>query len=249
MQDQKLSKRPARKPKIAPRMPARERGVQRFEQLLDATDALLAERHVDDIGLYAIAEKAGVPPASVYHFFPTTEAAFHALAQRYLRGFMKLFAQPVESSALSNWLTLMARDQALSVGYYDDHPAAMKLFLGRYGGEETRRADIEFNRRSGRGIWLRLDAAFQMPDFEGAADKLTNMLFIQDALWAAGYAADGSVTPGCIEEARRACHAYLRLYFPEHIPLRPEVAAMVAEGGMIDLNEVMQRRARQDSPS
>jgi AcrR family transcriptional regulator len=228
-------------------MPARERGIQRFSRLLDATDELLGEYHVDDIGLYGIAERAGVPPASVYHFFPTVEAAFHALAQRYLQGFMELFAEPVESSAFSNWLDLMARDQRLSVSYFSAHPAAMKLFLGRYGGEETRKADIEFNRRAGKGLWYRLNAAFQMPNIEGAAEKFTNMLFIQDALWSAGYAASGAVSAECLEESRRACHAYLRLYFPQQIVLRPEVVAMVAQGGTIDLENLTQMRAKQPS--
>lgn len=224
-------------------MPARERGIQRFSQLLDATDALLAERHVDDIGLYGIAEKAGVPPASVYHFFPTIEAAFHALAQRYLQGFMELFSEPVEPSAFSSWLDLMARDQRLSVTYFSDHPAAMKLFLGRYGGEETRKAEIEFNRRAGKGLWLRLKSVFNMPELAGAEVKLTNMLFIQDALWSAGYAADGIVTAECLEESRRACQAYLRLYFPEHISLRPDVAALVAQGGKIDIEGLRKLRS------
>jgi hypothetical protein len=174
--------------------------------------------------------------------FPTTEAAFHALAQRYLRGFMELFAQPVEASAFTSWLDLMARDQRLSLDYFAAHPAAMKLFLGRYGGEETRKADIAFNRASGKGLFRRLSAAYQMPDFEGAAAKFTNMLFIQDAMWSADYAQHGMVTPECLEETRRACQAYLRLYFPEHIPLRPEIAQMVAGGDAIDLDALVRRK-------
>lgn len=220
------------------RLPARERGVQRFSMLLDATDALLDERHVDDIGVYAIAEKAGVPPASVYHFFPNIESAYFALAKRYLDSFLDLFAQPVEPEAFASWLTLMARDQQVSVDFFNAHPAAMKLFLGRYGGEETRKADIQFNRDSGLGLWRRLRAAFEMPVVQEAERKFTNMLYIQDSLWAASYAEHGCITSAYAEEARRACKAYLRLYFPEHIALKKTVATAVAK----DMPVVLIRR-------
>ena len=55
----------------------------RFQKLLDAADSLLAEQHVEQIGLYQIAEQAAVPTASVYHFFPNKEAALLALAERH----------------------------------------------------------------------------------------------------------------------------------------------------------------------
>ncbi len=54
----------------------------------------------DDIGLYQIAEEAGVPPASTYHFFPTKDAAFLALAQRYLDGFVAASAEPIDAVEL-----------------------------------------------------------------------------------------------------------------------------------------------------
>lgn len=224
---------PVRKAKAAPRLPARARGIHRYGLLLDATDALLAECHVDDIGLYAIAERASVPPASVYHFFPTIDAAFYALAQRYLQAFLELFAQPVEPEAFSSWLGLLARDQKMSADFFNQHPAAMKLFLGRYGGEETRKADLDFNRASGLGIWKRLRFAFQMPMIADPARKFTNMLSMQDALWASSFAEFQYITDEYVEEAHRVRDAYLRLYFPEVIKLRPDIAAHVAAGDMI----------------
>ncbi len=225
-----------RKARGVARQPARERGVQRFSQLLDATDALLSERHADDIGLYAIADKAGIPPASVYHFFPTVEAAFLALTRRYLDGFVELFNQPVEPQAFASWHGFVARDQQLSIDFYNAHPAAMKLFLGRYGGEETRKADIAFNREAGVGLWRRLQFAFEVPQVPGAPGKFTNMLFIQDALWAASYAESGCISPDYAQESHRAGQAYLRLYLPEHMSLRPEIAADVAAGASISFS-------------
>ena len=71
-----------RQPKrIVARRPQRKPGQVRFRKLLDALDELLATSNVQDIGLYQIAAKAKVPNASVYHFFPSTEAALLAARQ------------------------------------------------------------------------------------------------------------------------------------------------------------------------
>ncbi|OYW87702.1 MAG: hypothetical protein B7Z22_03915 [Hyphomonas sp. 32-62-5] len=59
---------------------------------------LLADHSPDEIGLYQIADQANVPPGSVYHFFPTKEAAFLALANRYLSGFEALTRKPIAPS-------------------------------------------------------------------------------------------------------------------------------------------------------
>ena len=57
----------------------------------------------DEIGPYQIAERAGVPPASVYQFFPTKEAAYQALAERYLDGLLEVHAQTIEARLIQTW--------------------------------------------------------------------------------------------------------------------------------------------------
>ena len=233
---EKTARRSSARASGRPRAPARERGIQRFAQLLDATDALLTEHHADEVGLYQIAERAGVPPASVYHFFPTKEAAFLALTRRYLDGFEQIFLEPVEAEAFGSWLTLMDRDRRRSAEYFNAHPPAMKLLLGRYGGQDTRRADLEFNKQAGAGLYSRLRAAFVMPKVRFAAEKFRITLEIQDAIWAISYAEHDKITEEYQQEASRAARAYLRLYFPEHIDLREEHQHRVAHGLPINLS-------------
>ena len=71
------------KERTVARLPTRRAGHVRFKKLLEATDSLVAEMSIQDIGLYQIAERAQVPTASVYHFFPTKEAALLALAAEH----------------------------------------------------------------------------------------------------------------------------------------------------------------------
>jgi AcrR family transcriptional regulator len=206
--------------RTSPRAPSRGRGLLRFAALVDATETLLADRSPDDVGLYQIAEQAGVPPASVYHFFPTKEAAFLALAQRYLEGFRALHLAPVDAAALHSWQDLMAIDQRRAMDFHNAHPPAMKLFYGGYGGLETRQADIHFVEQTAGWMYRRFDAAFHMPFLREPARKFHISLAILDSIWAISYLRHGRITEDYYAEALDACVAYCRLFLPAETPLR-----------------------------
>lgn len=218
---------------VRPRAPRRGRGVVRYVALVDATEALLQENSTDDVGLYQIAERASVPPASVYHFFPTKEAAFLAVAQRYLEGFGQLGRKPIPASALDNWQTLMAWDHREAVAYYNAHPPALKLFLGGYGGVETRQADREYNEKAAKTLYNRFNRFFHMPFLRDADTKFHITLEILDAVWRISYLRSGVITEPFYEEALAACTAYCRLFLPERTELREEYRDAVGRGESI----------------
>jgi AcrR family transcriptional regulator len=210
--------------------------VLRFEVLVDSVETLLTDQSTDDVGLYQIAEHAGVPPASVYHFFPTKEAAFLALARRYLKGFSELTRRPVDPAALYSWQGLLAWDHALAAAYYAEHPPAMKLFLGGFGGMETRQADIEYNARAARNIYRRMNTAFHMPFLRDSEKKFHVNMEIADAIWSLSYVKHSAVTEEYREEALNACVAYCRLFLPERTELRDEHVQAIARGEPIVLH-------------
>lgn len=230
------AKRSGGRSRTDPRPPQRGRGVLRYDALLDATDELLQTQSTDDVGLYQIAERAGVPPASAYHFFPTKDAAFLGLAQRYLRGFTDLTRRPVPAHALAGWQALLRWDLDQGLAYYHAHPAALKLLLGGYGGMATRQANNAYNRRIGGSTYHRLDAAFHMPPLRDAAAVFHVNIEITDAIWTLSYLEHGRITEALAEEAHRASVAYCRLYLPEHVELRAEHAATLAAGAEVVLH-------------
>lgn len=76
---------PDRTASRAPRQrvtPVQERSRQRIDAILDATAGLLAGQGTEGVSMLAIAEAAGIPPATVYHYFENRLAVFAALARR-----------------------------------------------------------------------------------------------------------------------------------------------------------------------
>lgn len=64
--------------------PVQARSRLKIDAILDATADLLQHHGVDAATILAIAAKAGVPPATVYHYFENRLAIFAALAKRIM---------------------------------------------------------------------------------------------------------------------------------------------------------------------
>lgn len=230
----KLAKRQTR---ASPRAPSRGRGVIRYEGLLDSLEALLVDHDLEEIGLYQIAEHAKVPHASVYHFFPTKEAAFMALVQRYVS---EIRAQqkhrPVPPEALRSWQDFLAQELREAIYFFRVTPQAMKLFLGRFGGMETWRAEMAQNTSAAQLLFRRLNSAFHLPYIRDVETKLLTFIEVIDAVLGISYVRDGEITDETVEEAHRASVAYCRLFLPEQMELREDVAARLARGEPVILD-------------
>jgi AcrR family transcriptional regulator len=218
------------------RRPSRGRGVVRYQALLEATEALLMEADPDVIGLYQIAEKAGVPPASVYHFFPTKEAAYQALAERYLDGLVRMHSEPIEAARIKSWQDLSAIDMRRAMDYYNARPPMLKILYGGYGGVGARDIDIVTNEKLAKASYRRLNQIFHVPHFPGEEVKAQIALGILDAIWTISVRLHGRITEAYYEEALSACTAYRRLYMPEFLAPRELLTETTARGGTLSLS-------------
>lgn len=204
-----------RKRRSSPRTPSHERAIERYETLLDSVDALLRTHDPDDIGLYQIAEHAEVPNASIYHFFPTKDAAFLGLVQRYLKGFAQLKNAPVPAEYLYSWQGVIDWDLKRSVKFYHEHTPAMKLFLGQYGGIETSRAEAVYHEKMASQAYRRLEQYFEMPKLRDPAKLFYISTEIVDAVLSISYLKFGMIKEEYRLDAFRAAVAYCRLVLPE----------------------------------
>lgn len=228
---------PAKKePKAQLRKPTRGRGIARYEALLEATEALLQDANPDEIGLYQIAEKAGVPPASVYHFFRTKEAAYQALAERYLEGLLELHSQPIEARKLKTWQDLVAIDMRRAMDFYNARPAMLKILYGGYGGVEARNIDILVTDQMAASAAARLNRVFHVPFFRNDTKKNQVSLALLDAIWTVSVRLHGKITEEYYEEGYRVIVMYRRLFLPEFLEPREYLMKAAAEGGTVTLS-------------
>jgi AcrR family transcriptional regulator len=207
-----------------PRRPLQERSRQRVEKLLDATDKLLASHEASEVGLYDIARVAKVPPASVYHFFPTKEAAFVALAERYLQRLYKAVREtPLDRKRIRHWSDVFILGSHRILNFYNRNPVLLKLFFGGALSPEIRRRDDEYLRGLSEGGYDWLNRYFCMPYLPDAEMKFSVIWSIYDGVTLTSYQRHGGVTEAYHEEMLRAVIAYCRTFLPDVLPLRPPV--------------------------
>jgi AcrR family transcriptional regulator len=187
------------------------RGVERVQAILDAAETLLAEQGYAAATLKAIGEQAGIPTASLYHYFADRGQVDAELVRRHVRALDERFAaalnQP-EVRTLGDGVNAMI-DPLLN--YFREHPSFVQLwFAGRSStlselahafdeswAEQLWRFLIERNLIRADTPKLVVQLAFE------AGDRLFDVAFQRSPK-----GGDDTV----IDEARRLLTAYLQTY-------------------------------------
>jgi AcrR family transcriptional regulator len=203
------------------KVPQRQaRGRVRIEVILEAADRVVARKASTAVSLQEVAQEAGLPVASVYHYFATPQALLIALAQRYLLALEELAAQKLVHEGLKHWADI-ARFHALqAIDFYNAHPVAMRLLFGPESGGAIRAADQESALRVGRIYCRKLAQHFAVEAGPALEQAFAIAVTISDAVWSLSFARHGCIEAGMAEEAMRARLAYLRLYVGELVAKR-----------------------------
>ncbi len=72
------------------------RSRERVDQLLDAAEALVTAHGFDGLKMRELARSAGLPIASIYHYFPSNIAVLRALAEKHLLELQTVIAASME---------------------------------------------------------------------------------------------------------------------------------------------------------
>lgn len=90
-----------------PRVPVQDRSKARVQKILDATESIVIESGWGAASSHAIAKRAGVPPAGVYHFFPDRYMIYDALVQRYTAKFNEEFENKLAAASIAGWADII----------------------------------------------------------------------------------------------------------------------------------------------
>jgi AcrR family transcriptional regulator len=188
-----------------------------MEALLDAAEELLAEQGYEAASLKAIGQRAGIPVASVYHYFADRSQVEAELVQRHIAVVGERLAPALGGPAQDHPgpTTIRAALDAVIdpiLAYFRESPSFIELWLvGRSAtlSDLARAFDVSEAERLGRFLRERGLIAEDTPPlalelcFE-VGDRLFDVAFRQ------GRAGDDAV----IGEMRRLLTAYLESYAP-----------------------------------
>jgi AcrR family transcriptional regulator len=200
------------------RRPRQARGQEKFNKILDAADALVAEKGTaDNLSLYDIAEKADVAVGSVYHFFPSNHAVLVALIERYDLQFEALVEDTMDASSITEWRDVLWQQTERSRKYINETPGALIMILGSGQTWATRLADAEGDIAIAASMVAAIQRFYTLPVSPEPQQLVFNAIRILEALWATSYLRDGIVTDEYARETHKAMCAYLALYWPPYL--------------------------------
>lgn len=202
-----------------PRKP-RASSQARIDAILVAARALLAEQGVGGLSVYSVAERAQIPPSSVYHFFAGVPALLQALTAEVHAAFRACLAEPIASEDLRTWRDLSRIVEARMLAIYAEDAAARQLILTQHGLAELVQADRQHDLELGRLMQALFDRHFVLPALPTEIEVFALAMELGDRVYARSMQQHGNITPRLAEEGRRVFDAYLGLYLPEFLPRR-----------------------------
>jgi AcrR family transcriptional regulator len=207
-----------------PRKP-RARSQARIDSILDAARELLAAQGVASLSIYSVAERAQIPPSSVYHFFASVPAMLEALTADVHAAFRASLQAPVDHDALHSWRDLSRIVEMRMLKIYNDDAAARQLILAQHGLTEVNQADRQHDIELGHLMFEVFDRHFQLPPLPNDVDVFALAMELGDRVYARSMQLHEQITPRMAEEGMRVFDAYMGLYLPPFLLKRglPEI--------------------------
>ncbi|MBX8557321.1 TetR/AcrR family transcriptional regulator [Pseudomonas cichorii] len=204
-----------------PRKP-RARSQARIDSILDAARTLLATEGVASLSIYSVAERAEIPPSSVYHFFASVPALLEALTADIHAAFRASLQAPIDHDQLKDWRDLSRQVELRMLNIYNADAAARQLILAQHGLTEVNQADRQHDIELGHLMLEVFNRHFPVPTLPDDVDVFALAMELGDRVYARSMQLHDQITPRMAEEGMRVFDAYLGLYLPPSLPKRPQ---------------------------
>jgi AcrR family transcriptional regulator len=199
------------------RRPSQARGQEKFDKILDAAHSLIEEQGVDELSLADVAKKAGVATGSAYHFFPSLEAIFIALVERYDIIFTEIVSQPIDSASADSWQDMLGLHFDNARDFINSNPPALILLIGPGRSWQSKQVDTISDSNIANAIVVNFERTFVLPDYPPPVQLVHLGIRILEGLWELSVQQHGHVTEEYCRETTRAVIAYMRLYWPLYL--------------------------------
>ncbi|MFF8374254.1 TetR/AcrR family transcriptional regulator [Streptomyces lydicus] len=204
-----FERNPSTQPPSRPAVVQR-RGKERRQAILDAAEALLGEQGYEAATLKAIGERAGIPTASMYHYFPDRHKVDAELLGRHVSELEALISAALDSPGAQTLRETVDAVIDLHLDYFRGHPSCTELwFAGRHATlDELVRA---FEEAQAERLWRYLVDR----DLVAADTPVLALLLafeVANRLFDVAFRRAPNGDDATIDEARRFITAYLATY-------------------------------------
>ncbi|MDA0339746.1 MAG: TetR/AcrR family transcriptional regulator [Proteobacteria bacterium] len=200
-----------------PRTPVQDRSKARVARILQATEEIVLEDGWGAATAYAIAKRAGVPPAGVYHFFPDRFTIYATLLEHYFADFGDQMAESVAVADPRRWEELVDIVLNTFVNFFRDNDCARILALGGTGAHEMRWSST----RNSDGMAMLLHRLFEnyfvMPNDPELAERFRVAVYMASAGFSHAVRIGDPMDERAVEETKTAMKAYVSTWIGKDV--------------------------------
>mgnify|MGYP001477187393 FL=1 len=185
------------------RLPTRKPGIERYNRIIEAAEALILEAgSLQGITLDAVSKRADVPRVSLYYFFDSIESLMDAL---YLRGVQKMVAELPQAPQAADWRDMMLLYVDGVRDFYLNNKVVMILALLPVSFVSVNRTNREF----GQALFQLLHAQGLVPKSQQVLRACEMASELADLVWRKSLIEKGTLTPTFTREVKRVVISYL----------------------------------------
>ena len=186
-----------------PRLPTRKPGIERYNRIIEAAEALILEAgSLQGITLDAVSKRADVPRVSLYYFFDSIESLMDAL---YLRGVQKMVAELPQAPQAADWRDMILLYVDGVRDFYLNNKVVMILALLPVSFVSVNRTNREF----GQALFQLLHAQGLVPKSQQVVRACEMASELADLVWRKSLIEKGTLTPTFTREVKRVVISYL----------------------------------------
>ena len=191
------------------------RGVARREALIKAATKMLETQSPQDISFREVAEAAGVPEGSAYHFYANKYDLFAAVASEMSQLFYTAHLVPIEAENVNTWHDIVDVLVERGAEIYGNNVIACELLIGSKTPPEVKQVDRKNDMKIAPVMAERFRDHFTLPEIPDFETKLYYFIELTDTLFAISYRENGKISESIVEEAKRVGRGYLSTYLPQ----------------------------------
>jgi len=171
-------------------VPKQQRSREKYERVLDAAEALIAEVGYENFTTTGVAQAAGLPPSAFYRWFTDGDDLANALLRRHNARMDEAIEAAIGELDEPGWLEIANVTFATVIEYYRRNPSHRILwFHGRIGAAARREVQEHTARLAEALLEHAQESVFAPPDatFDYVrliieiADRVTEVAFRDDA--------------------------------------------------------------------
>lgn len=188
------------------------RGIERVQAILDAAESLLAEQGYAAATLKAIGEQAGIPTASLYHYFADRRQVDAQLIRRHIGTLDEQLDAALNDPKVRTLADGIDATIDLLLNYFRQNPSFVQLW---FAGRSSTLSELahEFDQSWAEQLWRflvdRKLIRANTPQF--AVDLAFE---VGDRLFDVAFQRSPQGDDAVVDEARRLITAYLQTYAP-----------------------------------